>query len=131
MSLLKVITQKSISGSKPKHPPNVATYTTGTQGLVPSMTRCAPINPKGKGNAKIAETIFFFLFSFAEFFFLGNESVSENLVCKQIVSETEQEIPINMLSFISTEFADVDLTNNIKNKQLGSKTVFFSILIET
>jgi hypothetical protein len=54
------MTQKSIIGIIPKHPPNVAAYTIGTHGFVPNITRCAPINPKGKGNANKAATIFFF-----------------------------------------------------------------------
>lgn len=53
--------QKSISGNNPKQPPNVATYTIGTQGLVPNITRWAPTKPQGKGNANNAETNLFFL----------------------------------------------------------------------
>lgn len=60
ISLLKTITKKSINGIIPKHPPKVAAYTIGTHGFVPSITRCAPINPKGNGNADTAHKNFFF-----------------------------------------------------------------------
>lgn len=86
VSLLNESTKKSIKGKIPKQPPNVATYTTGTQGAVPNITRCAPINPNGKGKAKSAETNFFLFFSFFESSFFTIESLTPAFTSKKSVS---------------------------------------------
>lgn len=125
MSLLKVITKKSISGRTPKQPPNVATYTTGTQGLVPRITLCAPINPVGKGKAKSAEIIFFLFFSFCE-----SESTTSLSTIKKSVSPISNEIAFGKSSgtIFSNGSADVKRLETIEKIKMKINFFVFNLI---